>query len=171
MQLWAKRSHSRFMDRNCRADASMHGVSQQIPAKLAYIAPQTMHAQIIYIQPGAPQKPAIGAACNGCGICCLSEPCPLGVALFRRKRGACQALQWSDTIGKYRCGVLVDTDAVLRQAFPRLAAGLLRWISPWVSRLAYRWIAAGIGCDSSLQPESSPTMDGFDTSKSNTPPA
>jgi hypothetical protein len=50
--------------------------------------------RIIKIHPDAPPKPAVGAPCNGCGVCCLAEPCPLGVILSRRLKGACVALRW-----------------------------------------------------------------------------
>lgn len=90
----------------------------------------TQH-QTIRIHPAAPSKPVEGAACNGCGLCCLVEPCPLGMVLSRKRTGACVALRWSDGDQRYRCGA-VD--------------------GPW-GFLARRWIAAGSGCDSSLQPE------------------
>jgi hypothetical protein len=86
-------------------------------------------ATVIRIHALAPAKPAIGAACNGCGVCCLSEPCPLGVLVSRRRSGACAALNWDDAVARYRCG-LADAKQTL------LAA------------LARRWIAAGRGCDS-----------------------
>ena len=63
--------------------------------------------QIIHIHPQAPPKPAEGQPCNGCGICCLAEPCPVGMLLSRRRHGACQVLQWSDAQQRYRCGMLV----------------------------------------------------------------
>jgi len=91
----------------------------------------TLH-QVIHIQPAAPAKPPEGAPCNGCGLCCLVEPCPLGMVLSRKRSGACVALRWSEVGQRYRCGA-VD--------------------GPW-GFLARRWISAGSGCDSSLQPES-----------------
>jgi len=54
------------------------------------------------------------------------------MVLSRRRTGACVALRWSDEGQRYRCGA-VD--------------------GPW-GFLARRWISAGSGCDSSLQPES-----------------
>ena len=50
---------------------------------------------VIYLQPEAPPKPALGAACNGCGVCCAWQPCPLGVLVSGRRQGACRALWWS----------------------------------------------------------------------------
>jgi hypothetical protein len=88
--------------------------------------------RVIRIEPAAPDKPAPGQPCNGCGVCCLSQPCPLGVLASRRTSGPCAALRWHGHESRYRCG-LVD---------PR---------RPIVSRLARRWIAAGSGCDSSAE--------------------
>ena len=102
-----------------------------------------MPDQIIHIHPEAPFKPALGAPCNGCGVCCLAEPCPLGQVISRKRSGACDALRWDAAQRLYRCGVLSDTEAVLG---PRW-----RWVAPLLRRLAARWIAAGVGCDASLQ--------------------
>lgn len=93
----------------------------------------------IYLQPAAPPKPAMGAACNGCGLCCLAEPCPLGIWVSRRRTGACKALQWDEAGQHYRCGMVSDPGAVL--------GWQQRWAVRLVARLARRWIAAGAGCD------------------------
>jgi hypothetical protein len=82
---------------------------------------------VIHIEPLAPPKPALGAACNGCGICCLSEPCPLGMLISLRRHGACAALRWNGGATPYRCGLAT-----------------LSVLGP----LTRRWIAAGRGCDS-----------------------
>lgn len=87
--------------------------------------------QVILIHPDAATKPAPGAPCNGCGVCCLLEPCPLGMVLSRRRQGACVAVRWDDEGRQYRCGAVV---------IPGLA---------W---LAKRWIAVGQGCDSTVEP-------------------
>jgi hypothetical protein len=91
--------------------------------------PGTMQ-RTIRIEPAAPPKPAPGAACNGCGVCCLAEPCPVGIVVSRRRSGACAALRWDGQ--RYTCGVLTD------------ARG---WRARWLSR----WIAAGRGCDSTTE--------------------
>jgi len=92
-----------------------------------------MDAQrIIHIRPEAPAKPALGQPCNGCGVCCLAEPCPVGIVVSRRRRGACHALEWRDDDRRYACGLLMR---------PRL-----RWLRP----LLRRWIGAGIGCDAHI---------------------
>lgn len=93
--------------------------------------------QPVSVHPRAPAKPAVGAACNGCGLCCLLEPCPLGMLLSRRVRGACAALRWDEAQGRYLCGALSAPAEVLGA----------RWLAP----LARRWIAAGRGCDAGLE--------------------
>lgn len=99
--------------------------------------------RVIYLHPDAPAKPEVGAPCNGCGLCCLTEPCPLGILVSRKRRGACKAVQWSEAAGRYHCGMVADP------------GGVLGWRRPWavrlVARLAKRWIAAGIGCDADWQ--------------------
>ncbi|MDB5820816.1 MAG: hypothetical protein JWQ11_4456 [Rhizobacter sp.] len=97
-----------------------------------------MH-RIIHIQPDAPPKPPAGAACNGCGVCCLSEPCPVGMLVSRSRSGACKALRWSDGARLYRCGMVSEPQAVLG-----LRSALL---ARMIARLARRWISAGTGCD------------------------
>ncbi|MDP4299662.1 hypothetical protein [Leptothrix discophora] len=101
--------------------------------------PEPAAARLIAIHPAAPPKPAWGQSCNGCGVCCLQEPCPVGALLSLRRHGACDALRWSDAAGRYHCGLLSQPADVLPRA--------LRPLSGWLSRRAHRWIAAGIGCD------------------------
>ena len=101
--------------------------------------------QVIHIHPDAPRQPALGAPCNGCGVCCLAEPCPLGQVISRKRTGACDALRWVDAEGVYRCGAISDAEGVLGTRW--------RWVAPLLRRLAGRWIAAGVGCDASLQSE------------------
>lgn len=103
----------------------------------------------IPIHPQAPPKVPLGAPCNGCGVCCLFEPCPLGMLLSRRRTGACAALRWE--AGRYRCGALVATNEVMAQALPRGTRGLALVLAPLLRRAAGHWIAAGTGCDSSLE--------------------
>jgi hypothetical protein len=88
--------------------------------------------QSIRIHAMAPAKPVHGDACNGCGVCCLAEPCPLGAVLSLRRRGPCAVLRWDEAQSRYRCGAAT--------------------VKPkWLAGLARRWIAAGRGCDSDAQ--------------------
>ena len=98
--------------------------------------------QVVHWHPEAPPKPAEGAPCNGCGLCCLAEPCPLGMLLTGRRSGPCALLRWDEAARCYRCAAISEA--------PEGAWGGLR------RRLAARWIAAGQGCDAALQalPES-----------------
>ena len=92
--------------------------------------------QAITLHLHAPPKPPAGAACNGCGVCCAAEPCPLGMLLSRRRRGACVALRWNEAAGRYHCDVLAHPSSHLPWLPKRWARGLVA-----------RWIAAGQGCD------------------------
>jgi hypothetical protein len=96
--------------------------------------------RVITIQAQAPPKPAYGSACNGCGVCCLSEPCPIGMLVSRRLRGRCAALRWHKPTARYRCGLIA--------ARTRSRNGPAGWLAGASRRLVQRWIAAGQGCDS-----------------------
>lgn len=104
---------------------------------------------VLWIHAEAPSKPALGAPCNGCGVCCLAEPCPLGMVVSLKRHGACRALVWSDEHRQYRCGMLVHPTRYvgLRTLRPD---GLLNRL---IRRYARRMIAAGIGCDADIEPQ------------------
>ena len=96
-------------------------------------------AKVIYLHVLAPAKPPTGVPCNGCGVCCATQPCPLGMLLSRRLRGACVALSWSPERRRYLCGALAEP------------ARWLPWLRPaWAEWLVRRWIAAGVACDADL---------------------
>ena len=103
--------------------------------------------QRIWLARAAPAKPAVGAACNGCGVCCAAAPCPLSTLLLRHRDGACPALQWQATAARYRCGLLAAPTHYLRW-LPAVAV-------PLFALLARRYLAIGAGCDSdtSTEPE------------------
>ncbi|MBI1891103.1 MAG: hypothetical protein HYS18_10680 [Burkholderiales bacterium] len=88
---------------------------------------------LIRIHAEAPSKPRVGMPCNGCGVCCMVELCPLARLRFLRFKGPCPALRWREEDGRYVCGMLADA----RHPLIRL----------WVRR----YIAAGIGCDSTYE--------------------
>jgi Fe-S-cluster-containing hydrogenase component 2 len=106
----------------------------------------TERSVFIAIHPAAPPKPVEGAACNGCGVCCLLEPCPVGMLVSGKRRGACDALTWSEAESRYRCGMVAAPEQ-------HLPGWLVR--APRMQGLASRWarhfIAAGIGCDSDAE--------------------
>lgn len=100
-------------------------------------------ALVIHLHRAAPPKPAEGAPCNGCGVCCALETCPAARLRFRQRQGPCPALEWQQNAGCYRCGLL------LRPA--HYFAWLPLWGQGWARRLLARWIAAGAGCDCSAE--------------------
>ncbi|MEN9482152.1 MAG: hypothetical protein RJB37_32 [Pseudomonadota bacterium] len=108
--------------------------------------PAATDRRVIQIRVDAPRKPAPGQACNGCGLCCLTEPCPVGMLASQRRDGACHMLEWDEGAARYVCGLLTGQHAPL-PVWLRPAAPLLR-------RSARRLIAAGIGCDCTLEVES-----------------
>lgn len=96
----------------------------------------------VHLAADAPDKPPPGAPCNGCGVCCSQDTCPLGRLRFWQTRGPCPALTWSASEKRYHCGLLTDTRRHL--PFPAPLAKPLR-------RLIRRWIATGSGCDCAAQ--------------------
>jgi hypothetical protein len=104
-----------------------------------------MGHRVIHIEARAPHKPAVGAPCNGCGVCCLAEPCPLGAVLSGRRHGSCEWVRWDTVDGRYRCSAADDA----AERLPRL----LRPAAPALQALARRWISSGSGCDCRLEVE------------------
>lgn len=103
------------------------------------------------MESAAPPKPLEGQACNGCGVCCLTEPCPLGVVLTGRRTGACDALRWDADQHIYRCGAMSEAQAVLSHRLPNVLQRIVPLVAWGLPRLASRWISAGRGCDCSLE--------------------
>lgn len=99
--------------------------------------------QTIHLHRDAPPKPAVGAACNGCGVCCAMAPCPIGMLISRRRNGRCSALMWQDDAGRYACGVLTGAEQLGGGRWP----GLARIVRAWAARS----ISAGSGCDADIE--------------------
>ena len=96
-----------------------------------------MASRTIWLERDAPIKPAIGQACNGCGVCCASEPCPPGMLLSLHVRGRCRMLRFEPAQARYRCGLMPAPSA--------------SWSGGVLTALVARWIGAGLGCDSSAE--------------------
>jgi len=95
--------------------------------------------QTLTVHAHAPAKPAAGAPCNGCGICCAAERCPVAHVFLPHGEGSCVALEWNEEARRYRCGMVVHPADYVRW-LPR------RWEGRAAHWFAYR-IAAGRGCD------------------------
>ncbi|HEX5392002.1 MAG TPA: hypothetical protein VFW68_01885 [Rhodocyclaceae bacterium] len=102
-------------------------------------------SQVIHLHRDAPPKPALGASCNGCGVCCAMVTCPVALILFRRRRGPCPALVWSEGETRYHCGLVTTPNDYLRWLPKTWAAPARRWM--------LRWIASGVGCDADYMVE------------------
>ena len=100
-----------------------------------------MPAQTIHIHREAPAKPPEGSPCNGCGVCCTLETCPVARLRFLQAKGPCPALAWSASEKRYRCGLLVNPEKYFGW-LPTAGENIAR-------RLFSRWISAGLGCDCS----------------------
>lgn len=98
----------------------------------------------IRLYAAAPEKPVVGAPCNGCGVCCSLMPCPLSRWLLRHCRGSCPALTWLAEEQRYGCGLVIRPAAFLTWLPPRWAG--------FARLFARRWIAVGVGCDCDAEP-------------------
>ena len=78
----------------------------------------------------APEKPARGAPCNGCGLCCAAEVCKIGLEAGLRATAPCEAMRFDGE--RFRC-MVVETERRMNGGFPALVS--LR-------------LGIGIGCDS-----------------------
>lgn len=67
----------------------------------------------------------------------------MGRLVFRRIKGPCQALEWDGKAARYVCGLVARPTHYLRW--------LPRFCAVGVRKLLLRWIAAGVGCDSTAE--------------------
>ncbi len=68
----------------------------------------------------SPDKPHQGSACNGCGFCCASEICKIGIKAFPGAAAPCPGMVFND--GRFACKlVLVERAAGME---PLIAAAL-----------------------------------------------
>ena len=102
---------------------------------------RNVHEQTIHLHAAAPAKPPEGQPCNGCGVCCALETCPVARLRFLQTKGPCPALEWAANDKRYACGLLIRPAHYLKY-LPNRGEAL-------ASRLFARWISAGQGCDCS----------------------
>ena len=97
-------------------------------------------SQLIWLRREAPPKPETGTPCNGCGVCCAAEPCPVAQFWLWQRSGSCRVLEWDEQQRRYWCGMV------------RRPAHYLRWLpqrfEQWFAARVRRCIAAGSACDS-----------------------
>jgi len=96
-------------------------------------------SQTIELHPFAPPKPDYGARCNGCGVCCAAEPCPVAYLLLAQFKGRCRALLWQNEERRYVCGMVACPDKYVRFISVRFRDRIGRFIATR--------IASGTGCD------------------------
>ena len=94
-----------------------------------------------------PTKPPYGAACNGCGLCCMSQPCPLGRSLFDQEEGRCPALEWHAEHGRFSCGLVTRPERYAP------CDRLDRFGSRPLSEAAGLTVGVAVGCDAQVQGE------------------
>ncbi len=104
-----------------------------------------LHGQILILalNSEAPDKPAFGAPCNGCGVCCAAETCPWARLLFWQRRGPCPALIWNTEGRRYFCGLLIDPARYVCWLPSRWNIAAIRFFT--------RRIAVGSGCDATIE--------------------
>jgi hypothetical protein len=88
------------------------------------------------------KKPLYGQPCNGCGVCCLLEQCPISEQLFG-PRALCPALEKADG-GRLVCGLMVSAPTYI-EGPPELAKLLGEAFGVM--------LGAGSGCDGVMGPE------------------
>jgi len=95
------------------------------------------------------EKPSFGKACNGCGICCISVVCDLGVTLGDDMN--CKALTRKPD-GSFQCGMVVDPyrymsdeDLSTWRALDRLGGGAQG--EDALKACHAEALGAGLGCD------------------------
>ena len=90
-----------------------------------------------------PRKPKCGDACNGCGVCCIAEPCASAVEFIGATEGPCPALEFED--GRYWCGMV-------RHPAKYLGEPEKPWADKILGGIYAEMIAVGHGCDADCEP-------------------
>jgi len=72
----------------------------------------TAHCQTVLLHAAAPGKPSPGVSCNGCGVCCAAEPCPLSRVLLWHRRGSCPAIWNGHTAERIVRILMGDTETI-----------------------------------------------------------
>lgn len=89
----------------------------------------------------APEKPAYGQPCNGCGLCCAAEPCAVAVEFLGETEGPCRAMEFE--AGRFWCGMVRNPGKHI--GLDDFAANAIR---ESVGKLVAHMLGVGRGCDS-----------------------
>ena len=87
---------------------------------------------------GPPKKPPEGTACNGCGLCCAVQLCPLAVEFIVDAAAPCPAMEFAD--GRFWCGLARRPSRYF--GIPVSGTRLIR-------ALVHAELSIGEGCDAS----------------------
>jgi hypothetical protein len=93
----------------------------------------------------APEKPAEGQPCNGCGMCCAAQPCLIAQEFIGATEGPCPAMVFED--GRFWCGMTRTPGAYMGQP---------GWADEMLGRMFAEALGIGIGCDSNAPPTGQP---------------
>lgn len=90
-----------------------------------------------------PQKPAYGASCNGCGLCCTATACSLAMAFVDGavEGQRCPALEWTDN--RFWCGLYRHPERYVRHTLWRELSGKRSRFRGSIAKDLFRG-----GCDS-----------------------
>jgi hypothetical protein len=85
-----------------------------------------------------PPKPKEGQPCNGCGYCCMEEPCQVAESVLHidpTVNKPCPALEWQD--GRFYCGLIRNMSRYtdIRQEFDGFMGAMFS-----------KWLGVGEGC-------------------------
>lgn len=92
----------------------------------------------------APEKPPMGAPCNGCGFCCAAEPCGVAVEMIGADpdEGPCPAMEFVS--GRFRCGLILHPS--------HYVADVPAFADEVIGRMIADALGSGRGCDSDAPP-------------------
>lgn len=87
---------------------------------------------------GPPRKPPEGAACNGCGLCCAVQLCPLALEFLDAAAAPCPAMEFAD--GRFWCGLARR---------PSRYFGVPAFSNRMLRPMVHEALSIGEGCDAS----------------------
>lgn len=71
-----------------------------------------------------PPKPLFGSPCNGCGLCCRMEICPIGREAFPGASARCPGMLFDE--GRFHCRLVLIEEAAGMEPLIARALGIGR---------------------------------------------